>query len=334
MAEKKSALWRFILKQCLRLVLLLVCVSILTFVLVSVSPINPLHQNVGQTALGSFSPEQILKLESYWGKNEPGIQRYLNWAGDLLKGDMGVSLLYRRNVSAVISEKIGNSFWILGIAWAVSGAAGLGLGILAGTGKDRRADRIIKSCCLFLSSTPAFWVALVLLMIFAVWLQILPIGLSVPIGMETAAVTWLDRVRHAILPALTLSIVGIPGIALHTREKMAEIMESDYVLFARARGLSRRQILWHHGLRNILLPAITLQFASFSEIIGGSLLAEQIFSYPGLGQAAVSAGLGGDIPLLMGITLICAGVVFVGNFIANLLYAIIDPRLRKRGQSL
>lgn len=163
------------------------------------------------------------------------------------------------------------------------------------------------------------------------WLRVLPIGLSVPIGVEASGVTFLDRVRHAILPAVTLSITGISNITLHTREKMIEIMESDYVLFARARGESLWKIVRSHGIRNVLLPAMTLQFASISEIIGGSVLVEQVFSYPGLGQAAVAAGTGSDVPLLMGITLITAAIVFMGNFIANLLYGVVDPRIRKGG---
>ena len=110
---------------------------------------------------------------------------------------------------------------------------------------------------------------------------------------------------------------------------MIQVMESDYVLFARARGESLGSIVFRHGLRNMILPALTLQFASISEIFGGSVLVEQVFSYPGLGQAAVSAGLGSDIPLLMGITMISAAIVFAGNFIADILYEIIDPRMRR-----
>lgn len=167
-------------------------------------------------------------------------------------------------------------------------------------------------------------------MIFAVWLKVLPIGLSVPIGMEASAVTLGDRLVHGILPVAALSITGISNIALHTREKMAEVMESDYVLFARARGESEWEIVKRHGIRNILLPAMTLQFASVSEIFGGSVLVEQVFSYPGLGQAAVTAGLGGDVPLLLGITVISSAIVFAGNFTANILYGAVDPRIRKR----
>ncbi len=214
----------------------------------------------------------------------------------------------------MISVKLKDSLWLMGTAWLISGAAGLLLGVAAGANRGKTVDKVITGYALVTASTPAFWLALVLLMIFAVWLKVLPIGLSVPIGVEAAGVTVSDRIAHGILPALTLSITGLSNIILHTREKMAEAMESDYVLFAKARGESGRQIILRHGLRNIVLPAMTLQFASISEIFGGSVLVEQVFSYPGIGQAAVTAGLGGDIPLLLGITVISAAIVFAGEF--------------------
>lgn len=308
--------------------MLLALVSAAAFFLVSVSPLDPLKTNVGQAALGSMSREQITKLEEYWGVNTPPVARFMAWAGDFLRGDMGVSLLYRQPVSHVIAVKLSNSLWLMATAWVVSGAAGLLLGVAAGANRGRAADRVISGYALVTASTPAFWLALVLLMIFAVWLKLLPIGLSVPIGVEASGVTAGDRIVHAILPALTLSITGISNIAMHTREKMAQVMDSDYMLFARARGESKWTAIRRHGLRNIILPAMTLQFASISEIFGGSVLVEQVFSYPGLGQAAVTAGLGGDIPLLLGITVISAAIVFAGNFTANLLYGVVDPRIR------
>ncbi len=322
----------FIGKNLIRMILLLAAVSIAAFILVSVSPIDPLQANVGQVALGSMSAEQIEKLEAYWGVGVPGVERFLAWASDFFRGDLGVSLQYRQPVKDVILVKLQNSLWLMGIAWLISGAVGFGLGIFAGIKKDTWIDKLIKGYSLLIASTPAFWLALLLLMVFAVWLKVLPIGLSVPIGMEAAGVTIADRIQHAILPALTLSITGVSNIALHTREKMIEIMESDYVLFARARGENTWSIVKNHGFRNVLLPAITLQFGSISEIFGGSVLVEQIFSYPGLGQAAVAAGTGSDVPLLLGITVISAAIVFGGNLIANILYGIVDPRIRRGGK--
>ncbi|MEZ3505058.1 MAG: ABC transporter permease [Lachnospiraceae bacterium] len=318
-------------KNVIRMFLLLFFVSAAAFVLVSVSPIDPLQANVGQAALGSMSQEQIEKLQAYWGVGVPPAERFFRWASDFFRGDMGVSLLYRQPVSKVIHIKLANSLWLMTIAWLLSGAAGFVLGVLSGLKKGSWLDKLIKGYSLLIASTPAFWLALMLLMIFAVRLKILPIGLSVPIGLEAGEVTVSDRICHAVLPAVTLSITGISNITLHTREKMIDIMESDYVLFAKARGESSRSIVKNHALRNVLLPALTLQFASVSEIFGGSVLVEQVFSYPGLGQAAVTAGLGSDVPLLLGITVISAAFVFGGNLIANILYGIIDPRIRKGG---
>lgn len=309
--------------------LLLLGVSIVTFLLMCASPLDPLQTNVGQVALGSMSPEQVARLEAYWGVDTPPVQRYLGWMGDFLHGDMGTSLLYRQPVLTVIGQRLANSVLLLIAAWVFSGILGLILGVAAGALRGKWPDRLIRGYCLLISSTPTFWLAILLLLIFSVWLGWFPAGLSVPVGVAADAVTFADRVRHAALPALTLSITGVANIALHTREKMIDVLESDYVLFARARGESEASVILRHGLRNVSLPAITLQFASVSEIIGGSVLVEQVFSYPGLGQAAVTAGLGSDLPLLLGITVITSAIVFAGNLIADLLYGAADPRIRR-----
>ncbi|MBE6030280.1 MAG: ABC transporter permease [Clostridiales bacterium] len=314
------------------MVLLLIAVSILSFVLVSISPIDPLQANVGEAALAGMSEAQIEKLREYWGVDTPPFERYMNWAGDVLRGDMGTSLLYRRPVMEVVFEKFSNSVIVLLFAWVFSGVLGFALGVLAGVNRGRFIDKAINTVTLVIASTPSFWLALVFLMFFSVYLGILPVGLSVPIGQLASEVTFGDKLLHAILPALTLSVTGIANITLHTREKMIDVMESDYVLFAKARGESTLSIVKNHGIRNIILPAMTLQFASVSEIFGGSVLVEEVFSYPGLGQAAVNAGLGADVPLLLGITLIMAGIVFTGNLIANVLYGVVDPRIRRGGE--
>ena len=316
-------------KKLIRIALLLLGVSFVTFLLMSASPLDPLQTNVGQVALGSMSQEQVEALLAYWGVDTPPLTRYLGWLGDVVKGDFGTSLLYRRPVLEVVGERLSSSLILLLSAWILSGILGLILGVVAGAFRGRLPDRLIRGYCVVISSTPAFWLAILLLLIFSVWLGWFPIGMSVPVGMESSSVTVFDRLYHAVLPALTLSITGVANIALHTREKMADVLESDYVLFARARGEDARGIVLRHGLRNVMLPAITLQFASISEIIGGSVLVEQVFSYPGLGQAAVTAGLGSDLPLLLGITVITAAIVFGGNLAADLLYGAVDPRIRR-----
>ena len=318
---------QFAANKLVRMALLLLGVSLTAFLLMSASPLDPLQTNLGQAALGAMSPEQIARLENYWGVNTPAAERYLNWLEAALRGDFGTSLLYRRPVLEVIGQRLGSSLWLLLTAWVLSGTLGLTLGVLAGTQRGRWPDKLIRGFCLVLSSTPSFWLALMLVVIFSVWLRILPIGFAVPIGSLADSVTLADRLRHALLPALTLSVTGAAGIALHTREKAADVMDSDYILFARARG--ERALVRRHVLRNVALPAVTLQFASISEIVGGSVLVEQVFSYPGLGQAAVAAGLGSDMPLLLGVTVVTAALVFGGNLAADLLYGVIDPRIRR-----
>ena len=316
-------------KKLIRMALLLLGVSLAAFLLMSASPLDPLQTNVGQTALGSMSQEQIGKLEAYWGVGTPLAERYLGWLADALHGDFGTSLLYRQPVLQIIGQRLANSAGVLAAAWLLSGLLGVALGVTAGALRGRLPDKLIRVYCLLISSTPAFWLALLLLLFFSVWLGWLPIGLAVPIGLTADSVTLADRFQHAILPALTLSMTGVASIALHTREKMVEVMTSDYMLFARARGESGLALVVRHGLRNVALPAITLQFTSVSEIIGGSVLVEQVFSYPGLGQAAVAAGLGSDLPLLLGITVITAAIVFAGNLAADLLYGVVDPKIRR-----
>lgn len=314
-----------------RVVLLVIAASAVSFMLMKASPVDPVQANVGQNALGSMSQEQIEKIEEYWGVGESPVKQYFSWFKDFVSGDMGTSLLYRRPVSQVLGEKLQNSLMLMVIAWVISGVLGFALGALAGMKNGTFIDKGIKGYCLLISSTPTFWLALLVLMIFGVWLKIFPVGLSVPIGMTSSEISFADRLYHAFLPALTLSITGVSNIALHTREKMIEISESNYMMFARARGEKGWQLFKNHGFRNILLPAITIHFASISEIFGGSILIEQVFSYPGMGQAAVTAGLGSDMPLLMAITVISSIIVFGGNAVANILYGIVDPRIRRTG---
>ena len=325
---------RLIGKQLLKFVALMFAVSIVVFFLVGASPIDPVQANMGQAAYAALTPEKKAELATYWGTNLPIWQRYVNWLGAALQGNLGISLRFNQPVVDVLAQRAGNTLLLMAVAWLLSGVFGFAMGVVAGLKKDSLFDSAVKGICFVLASTPAFWFGLLMLMVFAVWLGWFPLGFSVPIGKAAADVTFGDTLYHLILPAATLSIVGVANIALHTREKTIDVMESEYVRFAQARGMSRVQALKTHGLRNLTLPAITLQCASISEIFGGSVLVEQVFSYPGLGQAAVTAGTGGDAALLVGIALVSAVIVFAGNLLANVLYRVVDPRIRQGGDAL
>lgn len=319
---------KYLVRHIVRFALLMLAVGLAVFALVSMSPIDPVQANVGQAAYVNMSEAKRAQLASYWGGDVPFWERFANWAGALLQGDMGTSLRFNAPVSEVIAHRAANSLALMGIAWLFSGVLGFALGVAAGARRGGALDRVVRSYCFLLASTPTFWLGLLILMVFAVQLGWFPIGFSVPIGVSAADVTLADAVHHLVLPALTLSVTGVANIALHTREKVVDVLESGYVRFARARGESELSVIVHHGLRNVALPAVTLQCAFISEIFGGSVLVEQVFSYPGLGQAAVTAGLGGDVALLAGIALVSAALVFGGNLLANILYGVLDPRMR------
>ena len=327
-----SAQAKFVIKNVIRVVTLLFAVSVITFALATMAPIDPVEAYAGSE--NHLPQEQLDVIAEKWGWDQPPVQRYLNWIGGVLTGDWGVSVIYHRPVLDVVGERFLTSLALMGTAWILSGVLGFVLGIVCGLRQNSWADRIIKGFCLVLAAAPTFWLALLALMAFSVFLGWFPTGLAAPAGMRAEDVTLAMRLHHLFLPALVLSVTGIAQITLQTREKTIEARLSDYALFAHARGETESQFTRRHVLRNIALPAITLQFGSISEIFGGSVLAEQVFSYPGIGNAAVTAALRGDIPLLLGVALVAALFVFVGNMLANIFYGVVDPRIRAGSEAI
>lgn len=315
-----------ILIRLLRMVTLVIGLSILTFSLIHISPMDPVNAYVGGDS--SASPEQLEKIKEYWGVDKSPVEQYFSWMGSLLQGNFGMSKLYRSPVMNIIKSRAMTSFSLMGTAWLLSGILGYFLGVVSAMQRGKTLDKVIKWYSYTLVSTPVFWLGLILLIVFAVELKWFPVGLAAPAGVLDSEVQFIDRVRHFVLPAATLSILGVANIAMHTREKMIDILNTEYVLFARARGESKWQIFRNHGFRNSVIPAISLQFSYFGELFGGSVLAEQVFAYPGLGSTLTTAGLKGDLPLLMGIILISALFVFTGNFIADILNTVVDPRIK------
>ena len=323
---KHEKLLKFLGKKIVRFIILLIFVILLSFLLIDMSPINPIKSYISNMIV---SQQQIAALESYWGVNEPITTKMINWLGNMVHGDFGTSLIFRMPVIDVIKEKFTASLVLMLSSWIFSGVLGFILGVIAGFKKDTIIDKAIKVYCYILQSAPTFWIALIILMIFSVYLGWFPTGLGVPIGTLSENVSIWEWLNRLILPMVTLSIVGVASIALFTRDKLIEVMNSDYFLFAKARGENGWNLIKRHGIRNILLPAVTLQFLGFSELFGGAVLVEQIFTYPGIGQAAVSAGLRSDVPLLLGIVIFSAIFVYCGNLIADIIYNFVDPRIKE-----
>ena len=309
-----------------RFIVLMIAVAIFSFVLLDLSPIDPVNAYLKQAVV---SEAQRQMLQEYFGVNVPLPTKIFHWLVDLVHGNLGTSLIYRAPVIDIILDKASASIVLMAISWVLSGVLGFIFGVLAGKNKGSWIDKAVKVYCYAIQSAPSFWVGMLVLMVFAVYLGWFPIGFGVPIGVKSTDATFLEWASRLVLPTLTLSLVGLAPIAMYTRNELIQVLSSDYVLFAKSRGEKGWDLVKNHGLRNILLPAVTLQFLSFSELFGGAVLVEQVFSYPGVGQTAVAAGLQNDVPLFLGIVIFSAIFVFVGNLLADLSYYLIDPRIKE-----
>ncbi|MBQ9494246.1 MAG: ABC transporter permease [Treponema sp.] len=317
-----------ILTKILRCLLLLLGVSILSFTLLKISPVDPVLASVNYDP--NLTAEQYARIAAYYGLNKPVAMQYVIWLKNFICGNMGMSLVHREAVSEIIRQRAGASAVLMGVSWIISGVLGFLLGTVAAFKRETIWDSLIKWFSYVQATVPTFWIGLIFLLIFSVYLQWFPIGISVPIGRLSADVSLAEKIHHLMLPAFTLSVLGIANVTLHTREKMIDVLNSEYVIFARARGESSFQIFRNHCIRNAVVPAITIHFSYFGELFGGSVLAEEVFSYPGLGSTLTEAGLKGDAPLLLAIVIIGAVFVFWGNTIADVLNSLLNPALRRQ----
>ncbi len=320
-------IFNYILNNFIKMIILIILVCIVTFTLLVNSPIDPIKQYIGTGV--TVSADQREAISDYWGLDDSKVVRFQKWFIKILHGDFGESTVFRKDVIDVIKDRALGSLFLFINTFIFSGVLGYVLGLVMGKYRDSILDKIIKTICIIFSATPTFWVGILMLIIFSLKLGLFPVGFSVPIGVSSEEVSLYNRVYHAILPIITLTLVHIPNIALHTRAKTIEVLQSDYVLFARARGKNESSIVKNHVIKNTAVPAITIWFGSFSEIFGGSVLAETVFSYPGLGSTIVQAGLGGDVALLLGITIITSILVFVGNYISDILTLLLNPMARE-----
>ncbi|KFC92910.1 ABC transporter permease [Leminorella grimontii] len=312
----------------LRLICLLFTVTAGIFILLSFSPVDPVRAYIGNDLL-HVPPEQYAQIAARWGLDQPLWQRFLLWLKQALQGDLGYSMVYNAPVVDVIAQRFATSFALLAGAWLLSGVFGIALGLTAGRYLNRWPDTLIRSLSYLLSSLPTFWVGLLMLAFFSVRLEWAPICCAWPPGLTQEDATFAERVHHLILPTLTLSLLGVGNIALHTRARIEQASSSEFIRYAYAQGDGGWPMLRFHLLRHALTPAVCLQFASLGELLGGALLAEKVFAYPGLGQATIDAGLRGDVPLLLGISLFAALLVFIGNTLSSLILKHLNAPLRR-----
>ncbi|EGT0647543.1 MULTISPECIES: ABC transporter permease [Citrobacter] len=312
----------------LRLIVLLVLVAAGTFMLLSFSPVDPIRAYIGNDLL-HVPPEQYARIAARWGLDQPLWERFSHWFIRVLQGDLGYSMLFNAPVASVIKERFATSFALLGGAWLLSGILGTAMGFVAGRYLNRWPDKAICRLSYLLSSLPTFWIGMLLLALFAVRWPVFPVCCAWEPGNSGDMATLAERLRHLVLPVCALSLLGLGQITLHTRESIASVMKSDFVRFARSQGDKGWSLLRHQVLRHAITPALCLQFASLGELLGGALLAEKVFAYPGLGQATIDAGLRGDLPLLMGIVLFSTVLVFIGNSLSTWLVHVLNRALER-----
>lgn len=326
--KSKKYLIKNSMREIIKLLATLFVVSLITFVLLELSPLDPVQSYINSEGI-TVSLEQQQDIAEKWGMNEPAVERFITWLTSILQGDFGLSMIYRQPVLSVIFERFKESMLLIFGSWFISGISGFSLGIFSAVKKGTWLDKLIRGYSIFIETIPTFWLGLLFVLFFSIQLGWFPFGMSIPPGKLLTEVTILDRIRHLILPMLTLSFIGTADITMYTRQEVLKILNSDYILLAKTRGDSEWQIIKRHILKNASLPVLTIQLTSLGQLFSRTILIENVFSYPGLGEMTLQAGLRQDVPLILGIVIFTTFIFVVGNSMSKVFYGILDPRLRE-----
>jgi peptide/nickel transport system permease protein len=312
----------FLLRRLLGLVGVLLGMSVLIFGIVHILP-----GNVAYAILGEFAtPAAVAQLEAKLGLNDPLPVQYWRWLSAMLHGDFGMSIVMQRPAAPLIVEALGRSALLAVFAFGLVAMGGIGLGLYAATHRGRASDKVLTLAQFLLIAVPEFFWAILAVLVFAAWLNLLPATGYAPLSEGVAK--WAS---HLVLPVLVLAFGLVAHVSRLTRSSMIEVLDSRYVLAARARGLPERKVLWRHALPNALLPAITVLAIDAGLLIGGIVVVETVFAYPGLGRLLVYAIERHDLPLLQVGMMVVTAIYALANFFAELMYAVLNPRIRVAG---
>jgi len=309
----------YIFRRLLAVLAVLLAVSVLVFAISSLLPAN-----VAYLILGPFAPpEQVRVLELRLGLTDPIWQQYWRWVSGFLSGDLGQSMLMNRPIAPLLAEAIGHSLILTLSSFALIATIGVTLGIVAALHHGKPLDHGVSIITYLGVAVPEFFWAIVVIMVFAGWLGWLPSS-----GYEPLASGFWLWAQHLIAPTLTLVFAHLAHVSRLTRSSMIEIMQSPYIIAARAKGLPERIIVRHHALRNALLPTITVLALDFGRLMGGIVVVETVFGYPGLGRLIVFSIQNRDLPTLQAAILVVAAIYALANLTADLLYARLNPKIR------
>jgi peptide/nickel transport system permease protein len=320
--------WSYLGRKVLQLLLTLLAVVSFNFLLFRVLPGDPVQLYARS---GHLTPQAAAQLRRVFGLDKPVFEQFGIYLRDLAHGQLGFSLTYRRPVADIVVQRLANTVLLVGAATVLVVVLGIGLGVLSASRRGSRVDSATVFGSLILWSMPTFWVGLLLVFAFGVWWKLLPIT-----GISTAGTTYssplgapLDVARHLVLPTLTLALVDIGQFVLITRSSLIDVLTEDYITTAKAKGMPRRRIVWRHGMRNALLPVVTASVLYIGLVVGGAIQVETVFSWPGMGELTYDAVLRRDYPVLEACFLLFAVTVIVANFLSDLAYLWLDPRVRE-----
>ncbi len=319
---------RLLLRRLVQGALIVWLVTSATFLLLHLAPGDPISASLG-------GPLTRPEVRAYWrhayGLDRPLLEQYRRYLGMTLHGEFGFSFPHRRAVGAVLADAIPNTLLLMGTAFVLAFAGGIAMGVLQARRHGRPLDTGLSLGALLFYSMPDFWLALMMLLVFAYWLQLFPVtGMFDPI-LSPYLGPWgrlADRLRHLVLPATTLALLSAAAVSRFQRAAVLEVVRQDFVRTARAKGVPERAVFFRHILRNALVPVITLLGLTLPALLGGSVFVEKVFSWPGMGMLTVEAIGSRDYPLVAAAVIIGSTMVVAGNVMADLLHALADPRVR------
>ena len=309
----------FLLKRFTTFVITLLAASVLIFAALGILPGNAAEVRLGESA----TPEAVKELSRKLGLDRPALERYTHWVGGMLRGDLGLSVSYDTPVSELIAERLAVTAPLAVMAMTLTTVLALALGLYAASRHNQLGDVGVMTASQIGIAVPNFWFAILLILLFAVKLQWFSAG-GFP-GWDDDP--W-QACKALILPAVSLAVVQAAILARITRSAVLDVLREDFVRTARAKGLSQRAVLWRHVLRNALVPVLTVMGLQFANLVTGTIVVENVFSLPGLGRLVFQAISNRDVLLVQGIVMLLAATVIVINFVVDVLYAVIDPRLK------
>ncbi|EEL52441.1 ABC transporter permease [Bacillus cereus] len=276
-----------------------------------------------------LTPERAQELRELYGLNKPIVERYFHWLGNALHGDFGFSLQYQEPVTALLNKFIWNTFIVAVAALFFTWIIALIVGVISATKQHSWFDALVTIGVFAAMSFPSFFIGLFFIKVFAVDLNILPIGGMIDIGSNSTGLAYiLEVLRHMILPVCILTLLGVGSLTRYFRTGMLEVIRQDYIRTARAKGLKERVVIYKHALKNAILPAITLLAFELPGLFSGAIIIEQIFNWPGIGSIQLEALSFRDYTVLMAFTMFLSCLTVIANFLADIVYAMVDPRIR------